>query len=136
MEERIVLGRGQRKLENLADEVGHDGAAATPLRVQVRDIGDAHVIGKVQRVVPLQVSIEHSGAEAIRTEVLPISIDPLGTSQELVSVAKQLSVVIQVMHVDLESPLSNIVEETRGDSIPALRDDLERRFDGHGLVDI
>src|SRR5438552_14294325 len=69
MKECVVLGRGQRKFENVADEVGQHGAAAARLRIQVRDIGNRHVVGKLQRVVPLQVPIEDSGPEANRPEV-------------------------------------------------------------------
>src|SRR5437867_3644553 len=112
MEERVVLCRCQRKFEDLADEIRHNSAAAAPLRVQVRDIGDGHVIGEVQCVVPVQVSIEHSGPKATRPEVLPILTNSSGTAQELPPVPKQVSVVIQVVHIDLESPLSNIVEKS------------------------
>ena len=52
IEKRVVLGGGDGKFQYLADEMRHDRAAPTPLRIKVPNIGDRHIVRKIQRVKP------------------------------------------------------------------------------------
>src|SRR2546426_8938399 len=82
MKERVILSCGEGQLQNFVDKEGHYGAAAAPLGIQMRDIGNRHVVGKIQRVEPLWIAVERTGAETDRSEFLPKPVDRYGVTQK------------------------------------------------------
>src|SRR5271154_4883482 len=75
LEQRIVLASGQRNLQYLADKVRKDCTAAAALRFQVRYVWHGHVVGKLVGVVPIEIAIHDSRAEALRAEFLDVLVD-------------------------------------------------------------
>jgi hypothetical protein len=102
----------------------------------MRDARTGHVIRKLQGAIPGRVPIERARAEAERAICPPIPIDPFSSVQEYVVVGKQLTVMIQVVDVDLEPTISNLFEEPVRDWIPFLRHDLEGGLDPDRIIQI
>src|SRR5579863_1027832 len=72
MEERIVLNRSDRNLENIANEIGHHRTAAAALRIEMGHVWNRHIVGKFQLVVPELLSIKNSRAKSICFELRAI----------------------------------------------------------------
>ena len=103
LEERIILDRSQRNLQYFADEVWEDRTAAAALRFQMGDIWHGHVIGKVIRIIPIEIAIHDSGTKATRVEFLDVFINSRGSLQKLLPFLIQLPIMIQVVYIELES---------------------------------
>ena len=76
MEERVVLRRGQRQLEDTADEERQDGTAAAPLGIEMGHRGKGHIVREVQRPKPLWIPVQGTRAEPPRRELLSVGVDP------------------------------------------------------------
>src|SRR5258708_13322465 len=61
MKERIILSGSERKLEDFANEIRHNRATATAQWFQMGDVWNRHVVRKVQRIIPVFISL-HSPA--------------------------------------------------------------------------
>src|SRR5258708_2496033 len=106
VEQGIVLDGRDRELEDPPDEERHYATAATTLRIQVRDARHRHIVGEVKRVVPGLVAIESSRAKPECAEFLAVLIDALHPAEEDVMPLKEAPVMIEVVDVDLESPMT------------------------------
>src|SRR6266853_7017870 len=105
MEESIILRGRYRQLQDSADEVRHHGAAAAALRIQMRHVGNRHVIRKLECVKPVGVAVEDSGAKPPSPITLRVVVDALRAPQEPAAIVKKVAVMIQVVNVDLKPSL-------------------------------
>src|SRR5947207_637742 len=129
VEQRIILDRRERKLQDPPDKEGHEAATTAALRVQMRGARHGHVVGKLQGVIPILVSIEPARTKAECPISPAICIDPLDPAEECVMPREELAVVVEVMDVDLEAAISDLLEEPFSDRITFLRHDLEGGLD-------
>src|SRR5439155_22335483 len=104
-------------------EEGHEAAATTPLRVQVRDAGHRHVVGEVEGAVPGLIAIQRSRAEPQGAEFAAVLIDALRQAEEDLAAFKEPTVVIEVVDVDLEPAVAHLGEERIRNRISVLRND-------------
>jgi len=88
IEECVVLRTGKWKLDDLSDEVGHYRAAATVLRVEMRHVGNRHVIRELEDVVPVCVAVEDAGAKPLGTVFFGVIVDAIRPAQELLMVSE------------------------------------------------
>src|SRR5205085_485758 len=103
VEQRVILRERKRQLEDLADEVRHHRAAAAALGLEVRDVRHGHVEGELERVEPLLFAIHRPGSEAAAAEAPGVSVDLGRTLQERLAALKEISIVIEVVEIDLET---------------------------------
>src|SRR5262249_38325479 len=103
---------------------------------EVPHVWDRHVVGDVQRVVPFGPPIEDPGTESTGAELASVPVDPARPALELVAVAKQEPVVVQIVDIDLESPAMDLVEVARRNRVATLGDDLKRRLHAVRVVRI
>src|SRR3989442_632138 len=82
VEQGIILGRRERKLEDPPDEERHQAATAASLSIQMPYAREGHVVGKLQGVLPSRVSVEHARTEPTCTISPCIFIDPFSAAQE------------------------------------------------------
>jgi len=59
----VVLFARQGKLTDLSSKIGHHSAAASSLLVEIRYVGDRHVTGELESVVPVRVGAEDAGSK-------------------------------------------------------------------------
>src|SRR5271170_4283705 len=83
LEERIILERSERNLQYFADEVREDRTAPAALRFQMGDIWHGHVIGKVVRIIPIEIAVHDSCTKAARVEFLDVLVNSRGSLQKL-----------------------------------------------------
>src|SRR3989441_859002 len=102
VEERVVLHCRQRQLQNLTDEEGEDGAAPSTLWIEVCDIGNRHVIRKLQRIEPLWIAVQPARSEADRIKFLCVAVDRLGATQKHRLIGEEPPVMIYIVDVDLK----------------------------------
>ena len=107
VEERIILSRGDRQLQNLADEEGHYGTATAALGFQVSYVGNGHVICEIQSSIPVLISIQNSGTEAARSVFFSITIDSFCSEKKLFPVTEEMSIMVQIMDVDFKPTAAN-----------------------------
>ena len=136
MKQGVVLRRGHRYFQHLADKVRHHRAATAPLRIEVRDVRHRHVVFKIEQVIPELVAIEHSRSKTRRAKLLAIRIDLGRALDKTFPVPEQVSVMIQIVDDNLETAIPNRLQECRGHVVPLLRDDLEGCLDPKGIVDV
>src|ERR1700737_798835 len=65
MEERIILGGGERQLDYFTDKVRHHRAASASHGFKMSDIGDRHIIRKFEDVVPILIPIHGPRAKTL-----------------------------------------------------------------------
>ena len=75
VKERIVLHCHDRKLDDFANEIGHDRAAATAHWFQMRDVGNGHVVGKFENVIPILSAIHRAGAKTSGAVPVHVAVD-------------------------------------------------------------
>src|SRR5713226_325329 len=112
MEQHIVLNGSDRNFEDISNEIGYDRAAATVLRIKVRDIGNRHVEGKLECVIPFGVSVEHRSPESLVTILALIAIIDFRTTQEFFLVIKEPAVMVKVLDYKLKSTILHRFEKT------------------------
>src|SRR5579859_2640674 len=83
VEERVVLRAGHGKLDDVSDKVWHHRAAAATLRIEMCHVGNRHVIGELESVVPVCVTVEDTGAKPLGAVFPCVFVDALRTAQEL-----------------------------------------------------
>jgi hypothetical protein len=57
-------------------------------------VRNGHVVGEIQRFVPINIAIQHSGPEALRARLTRVPVDLFGTPQELFPVSREMPVMI------------------------------------------
>src|SRR5215472_3698551 len=83
VEQPIVLRRGDRELNQVADEVRHHCATPASLRIKMRGVWHRHVVGGLQSVIPLLVAIHDCRTKSARSVVFQILDDSGCPSREL-----------------------------------------------------
>src|SRR5260370_5673865 len=136
VKQRVVLNCGYRQLENVPNEIGHDGAAAAQLWVEVRNVRHRHVEREIKILVPFRFAIQHRRAKALCPVLLSIAIDKGNPALELFPLVKKPSVVVQVLYANFKSAIAKEVQEFGRDRISTLGNDLKGRFDSERLIDI
>src|SRR2546422_11005728 len=79
----IILGCSDGQLQDLADEIGHHGTAATALWIQVRCVGHGHIVGKFKRAVPGEIPVKRARAKSLRTKRAAIMVNEADPIEEL-----------------------------------------------------
>ena len=59
MKKRVILSRGYRKFDNIADKERKNRATTASLWIQVRHIRDRHIVREIQRIKPINIPIEY-----------------------------------------------------------------------------
>ena len=73
---------------------------AAALWLEVGDVRHGHVVGNIQCLDPLLPPVHGAGAKASALKLSRVFVDALRPLQELPTVVKQLTVMIQVVNVD------------------------------------
>src|SRR3954451_6172595 len=102
----------------------------------MRTVGDRHVVTNAQFPVPLLIAVEGAGTEASAAKSSSVSIDLLGGVAESGSIIEQVSVMFEVMHVDIETATSDPLHGAIRDCVARSRNQLERTFDPVPVVDV
>src|SRR5262245_55924674 len=101
VEQRVVLGRREGKLQHTSDEKRHQAATPAPLRLETPGAGHRHVVGELEGVIPCEVSIEAARAEAAGAVDPSVLVDLPRSQAEIVMVGEQPPVMVQIVDVDL-----------------------------------
>src|SRR5206468_11394395 len=99
-------------------------------------IGHCHVNVKVLFVKSGLYPTQSLCSRADRPKLLLVSIDARNALEELLSVAEQASVMIQLVHNDFESTLPNGLQKIRSDFVALLGNNLKGRLDSECLVHV
>src|SRR5690349_19133671 len=75
VEESVVLRSDNRNFQDFADEVWFRRTAATTLRIQMADIGDGHIVGTIEKFVPIEIAVKNARAVPCRTEFAAVVVD-------------------------------------------------------------
>src|SRR2546430_15775689 len=129
MEERVVLRRGERQLQLVPNEVRHYRAAAASLWIEMRDIGNGHVVGEIERLVPIRIAIEGSRAESASAPLSSVAIDAPGALQKFFMIGKKLAVMVEIVYVDLKASLEDAFPKLLRNLVSPLRYNLESATD-------
>src|SRR5262245_30691512 len=97
MEQRIILNRCERELEEVADEVWHHGTTPAPLWLPMRTIWNRHVVGELEGAKPFLFAVHGSGSKSLTSQRARVVVDSLGPYEELVSLCKQTPIVVNVV---------------------------------------
>jgi hypothetical protein len=100
------------------------------------DVWHRHVVGTVEEFVPIEISIENAGTIAGRSEFSAVVINPSDTAKEFFAVAKEVTVMIEIVDVYFEAALANGMQKFVGDFIANFGDDLKGRFDAERVIEI
>lgn len=134
--EAIVLDAHDGKLEDFSNEERLGGATAAGLRFEMTGVGNGHVVGKFEGVVPIQVAVEDAGAVAGRVKLPGVKIDACRAPQKFLAIAEQIAIVIDVVDIDFEAALSKEKQKVWRDGVALFWDDLEGGFDAERIVNI
>src|SRR5215469_5894057 len=88
MEKRVILSGSKRQLEYLINEIRENCAAASPLWIQVGDIGNRHVIFESESSEPVRIAIQGTSTKPARPELFAVIINLLGPPTKLALVAE------------------------------------------------
>src|SRR5690242_17568088 len=97
VEERIILSRCDGQLQDIADKKRHYGTATASLAFQMAYIRNGRVIFEVQSSIPVRVAIKDGRTKATRSILSSITIDLFRSAQELLPVAEEISVMVQIV---------------------------------------
>src|SRR5690242_14548694 len=75
IEKCVILHGGDRKLQRISDKEGHNGAAPTALRIEVRNVWNGHINRKVKFAEPARPTIQHGGAKGVSAVTARISVN-------------------------------------------------------------
>src|ERR1700752_2582863 len=109
MEQAVVLGCGDGKLQYFADEKGRDRATTPSLCFQGTDTGNGHIVGKVQGTEPIHIAIEDGRTKAIGAVVPAIAINLRRPLQEQLPITEEKPMVIEIVDVDFKTPAAHLV---------------------------
>ncbi len=134
--EAVILGGHDRKFQDAADEEGLGGATAAGLRFEMAGIGDGHIVGKIEGVIPIEIAIEDAGTIAGGAELPDAGIDARGAAKKLIAILEEIAIVIEVVDIDFKSAFAKEREETPGDVVALGRNKLEGGLDAVRVVNI
>src|SRR5271156_961974 len=103
IEQRIILGGGERQFQNFPDKKRHHRTATAALRLQMSHGRYGHIVGKLVRIVPLEIAVHDSCTEPSSAKLFDVFINFLGSLQECVALVVESAVMAQIMHVDFTS---------------------------------
>src|SRR2546421_8689092 len=119
MEERVILSGDDRYFQNFPDKVRLCGAAAAGLRVEVPDIGNGHIVGIFEGVIPIEIAIENAGAVSLGLKFSSVFVNAGDTIKKLPAVAKEIAIMVEVMNINFEAAFTQIIQEGVGYLIAA-----------------
>src|SRR5579859_2776780 len=132
----VVLSGGDRQFQDLADKVRHHGTTAAALWIEMRCIGHGHVVRKIECVVPCEIAIEGSRAKPEGAEGPAVLINAADPLEEQGLADKQLSVVIQIVHIDFKPSRTKVREKRGTKGVALLRNQLKGAGNAITLIDI
>lgn len=103
---------------------------------QVGYVRHRHVEGQLQAFIPVRSSVKYSGTKTLSLVLSCISIDDRRSSDELFFIVKQAPIVIQVLYVHLIPTISDRIDEVGGNHIPFFGNNLKRRLDSKGIIEV
>jgi hypothetical protein len=125
IEKGVVLRGGQRQLEKTTIDIRKHRAASAALWLEVRDIGNRHVVLKLELSTPLLIPIHHPRAKSLCRELPTISVDGADTVPEFSLTSKQVVIMTKIVHVDFVTPTSDLGQKCMQNGVRALRNNLE-----------
>src|SRR5580658_13391 len=134
--ERVVLDGCQREFKNISYEEGHHGAATAPFRLQVRDIWQRHIVGELERVVPIQLAIHRPGAETLGMILTGIVVDYYCPPQKLLPLMIQPAVVVQIVDIELKPAAFDLFDILIRNLVALFGNYLKGRFDSMRFVEV
>ncbi len=136
MVEAVVLRGHDGKFKDAADEERLGGATAAGLRLEMAGIGDGHIVGKIEGVVPIEIAIEDAGTIAGSAELPDAGVDARGAAKEFIAILEEVAIMIEVVDIDFKSALAKERQKSLGDLVAPGRNNLERRLDAVGVINI
>src|SRR5262249_12489379 len=136
VKERIVLECRKRQLDDVSDEIRHHGAAPATLWLEMRNVGDGHVIRELERAVPLLFAVHRTRPEPVALEFPCVPVDLLCPLEECRSTVEEVPVVIQIVKVDFEATCAQRRGELTPGALPSLRNELKRGLDAEAVVEV
>ena len=67
------------------------------------DVGDRHVEGALEGVVPDLLAIEDGGAEALSAVLAAVGVDFFGALEEPLAILVEVAIVVKVVNDDFET---------------------------------
>src|SRR5205807_1898904 len=101
VEHGIVLSRCQWQFQDVADEIRHHRATSPALNLEVANVGNRHVVGDVQCLIPVRLSVHGTGSKPSSAKLADVPVDALCAPQEFLAAAEKQPVMIEVVYVDL-----------------------------------
>src|SRR5438309_1598266 len=136
MKQAVVLYCRSGKLQDLVNEKWRNRATAPSLGFQRTHTRNRHIVGKIQRTKPVYIAIENSGTKAGGPELSAVSVDALGAPQEQLAIAEEMTIMIQIMDVNLKISLTYVIEERMWNRVFAFGYNFETGFDPVGIVHV
>ena len=136
MKDRIILAGGQRQFEYLAYEKWEDRATPAAFRFQMGNAGERHIVGKLISIIPIERPVHGSRTKSLCVVFMPVTVNFARPAEKLLAFPVEIPVVIQVVDIELESPLADSLNIFVGHFITIFRNNLERRFDPVGIIEI
>ena len=93
------------------------------------NIGDRHVIFKMQQVKPVDIPVEDPGSEPTCAKQLSVFLDLGRPPSEFRVLFEQVAIMIEVMNINFKPAHANILEKGLRNFVTAFGNNLERRFD-------
>src|SRR5271165_1686068 len=91
IKEGIILCDCDRNFQDIVDKVGKERATSPSLWVEMPDVGNRHVIGKIKSIVPMKIPVQNPRAETRCLIVLCVLVDLSRAQQKLFALSKQVS---------------------------------------------
>ena len=100
------------------------------------NVRDRHVVGVLEKFIPIEVAIEHSRAVSGSLEFSAVIINARNTSEEFFTIVEEVAIVVKVVDIDFEAPLAYLAQELVRHFVANLGNHLERRLDAKGIIQV
>src|SRR5262249_31270413 len=136
VEQAVILDGSQGQLENLTNEIRHYRTAPSPLRLQVRDCRNRHVVLKFKYIEPVLVAVHRTGPKATNTVLLRICVDLNCPALKSFEVEVHAAIVVQIVQVGFKAPSASPSDQLVDPLIAAFRNKLKSRLKTKGVVQV
>src|SRR6266404_9375002 len=108
VKEGIILRQRERKFEDFADKIWHHRATATSHWFQVRNVRNGHVVGELEDVVPILVTVHGPSPKSPGVVSAQIAIYLFRAAFKLLPFTVQAPVVIEIVDIEFEATPSDL----------------------------
>ena len=77
--------------QDLSNEIRLGGATAATLRVKMADIRHGHVVGVIEELVPIEISIKNAGTVASGAELPAVVVNAGDTTKEFLAIEEKVA---------------------------------------------